>query len=171
MGIKVKKLPNNDDSGVLTLKRLREIPGFPKESDYEKGLIAVIECDEDIPCNPCEDVCPNSAIIIGEPITNLPKFGPVRCNGCLKCIRICPGLCIFAVDKDYSEKESLIYIPYEYLPLPDKGTIVEALDRRGEYVCDAKVNKVISPSKNQATAVIGIIVPKKFYNSVRYFKY
>ena len=168
---KVKKLPNNNNSGVLTLNKLNKTPGFPKENAYRNGLIAVIECDEDIPCNPCEGICPNSAIIVGEPITNLPNFDPSKCNGCLKCISICPGLCIFAVNKDYNEKESLIYIPYEYSPLPGKGIIVKTFDRSGEFICDARVHKVIKPSKKQATAVIGITVPKKFYNTIRHFKF
>ena len=168
---KVKKLPNDGNFGILTLNELRKTPGFPKESDYGNGLIAVIECDEDIPCNPCEGICPNSAIIVGEPITNLPNFDSTECNGCLKCISICPGLCIFAVKKDYSEKHSLIYIPYEYSPLPEKNTVVKALDRRGEFVCDAIVQKVIKPSKKQATAIIGITVSKKFYNTVRHFEF
>ena len=57
---KIIKIPNNDDAGILTMAMLKETPGFPKEADYERGLIAVIECDQDIPCNPCEDVCPYS---------------------------------------------------------------------------------------------------------------
>ena len=168
---KVKKLPNNDNSGVLALKELKKTSGFPEESAYEKGLIAVIECDEDIPCNPCESICPYAAIIVGEPITNLPVMDSLKCNGCLKCLGICPGLCIFAINKNFSEKDSLIYIPYEYSPLPEKGLVVKALDRSGEYVCDAKVHKVIKSSKKQNSAIIGILVPREFYNTVRHFEF
>lgn len=168
---KVKKLPNDDNSGILTLKELEKTPGFPKEIDYEKGLIAVIECDQDIPCNPCEEVCTNSAIVVGEPITNLPIFTASKCNGCLKCLSICPGLCIFAVNKNFSKKNSLIYIPYEYLPIPKKGDKVRALDRRGEFVCDAVIYKVLKLSKNKGTSIIGIIVPKEFYNILRHFEF
>lgn len=168
---KVKKLPNIDNSGVLILEELKKTPGFPNESSFNKGLIAVIECSEDIPCNPCEEICPHSAILVGEPITNLPKLDPLKCEGCLKCISICPGLCIFAINKDFNEKDSLIYIPYEYLPIPKKGLTVRALDRRGEFVCSAKVHKVINPSKKKDTVIVGIIVPKEFYNTVRHFEF
>jgi Fe-S-cluster-containing hydrogenase component 2 len=170
MVVKVKKLPNDDDSGVLTLKELKKTPGFPKENDFDDDLIAVIECDEDIPCNPCESICPNNAIKVGEPITNLPAIDSLKCNGCLKCIGICPGLCIFAIKKNFSQKEALVFIPYEYSPLPEKGMLVKALDRRGEYICDAKVNKIIKSSKKQNSLIIGIIIPKKFYNTVRHFE-
>ena len=102
MGTKVKKLPNNDNSGVLSLNELKKTPGFPKDAAFEKGLIAVIECDQDIPCNPCEGICSSSAIIIGNPITNLPTIEPHKCNGCLKCVSICPGV-------DYIDMSGIMY--------------------------------------------------------------
>lgn len=171
MATKVKKLPGSDNSGVLTLKGLKKTPGFPKEDAFAKGLIAVIECDEDIPCNPCEAICPTSAIIVGEPITNLPNIDSSKCNGCLKCISICPGLCIFAVNKNFNEKDSLIYVPYEYAPLPEEGFVVKALDRRGDFVCDAEVHRVIKSSRKQNSVIVGVVVPVEFYNIVRHFAF
>jgi len=168
---KIKKIPNNDNAGVLTLDRLKETPGFPKEPDYNKGLIAVIECDQDIPCNPCEDICPFGAIKVGSPITNLPELNPSECTGCLKCLSICPGLCIFAVNKNYDDKNALIYLPYEYSPLPTRGSKIRALDRRGEYVCKGTVHKVLKSSKKQNSPLIGILVHKEYFNTVRHFEF
>ena len=168
---KLNKIPNDSEVGVLTIERLREIPGFPGEKDFEKGLIAVIECDEDIPCNPCESVCPHSAIKVGNPITNLPALDFSKCNGCLKCLGICPGLCIFAINKNFDIDKSLIYIPYEYYPLPQKEMVVRALGRKGDYVCDATVFKVLKPVKKQNSGLVGIIIPKEFFNIVRHLEF
>jgi Fe-S-cluster-containing hydrogenase component 2 len=168
---KLNKIPNDSEAGVLTIERLREIPGFPDEKDFGKGLIAVIECDEDIPCNPCESICPKSAIKVGNPITNLPSLDFSKCSGCLKCLGICPGLCIFAVDKNFEDDKSLIYVPYEYSPLPQKGMAVRALDRKGNYACEAVVLKVLKPAKKQNSAMVGIVVPREFYNTVRHFEF
>lgn len=171
MNDKLLKLPNNYDTGVLSLERLRKTPGFPKEKDFEKGLIAVIECDQDIPCNPCEEYCQKRAIKVGSPITNLPSIDLSKCDGCLKCIRICPGLCIFGVNKNFSTDESLIYIPYEYSPLPKKGDIIIGLDRKGTEVCQGKIFRVLKSKKKQYSTVVGIIVPKKYFNTIRHFKF
>ena len=168
---KIIKLPNDSDAGVLSLERLRETPGFPREKDFEKGLIAVIECDQDIPCNPCEELCPKEAIKVGLPITNLPSIDINKCDGCLKCIRICPGLCIFGLNKNFSNHESLIYIPYEYFPLPEKDDKVIGLDRKGIEVCQGKVFKVLKAKKQHYSPIVGITVPKKFFNTVRHFKF
>ncbi len=168
---KIRKIPNFDNAGVLSLKDLKAIPGFPSETDFENDLVAVIECDEDIPCNPCEDVCPHSAIKVGLPITNLPHLDAKKCIGCLKCVAICPGLCIFVINKNFDDKNSLIFIPYEYSPLPNKGQLVRALNRKGEYVCKGIVYKVIKSSKKNSSSIVGIIVPKKFYNEVRHFNF
>jgi Fe-S-cluster-containing hydrogenase component 2 len=167
---KVKKIPNNDDAGILALDMLKEIPGFPKDADFCKGLIAVIECDQDIPCNPCEDICLYGAIKVGTPITNLPELNPSLCTGCLKCLAICPGLCIFAVNKDYDDKNALIYLPYEYSPLPVKGNKIRALDRRGEFVCSGTVHKLLKSSKKQNSTLVGVLVPKEYFNTVRHFE-
>jgi Fe-S-cluster-containing hydrogenase component 2 len=165
----IKEFSKTCIAGVLTISRLSKTPGFPKEKDFEKGLIAVIECDQDIPCNPCEEFCKKNAIKVGFPITNLPQFQVKSCDGCLECLRICPGLCIFGVNKNYSDDESLIYIPYEFLPLPFKGAGVKCLDRSGKEVCRGKVFKVLKSRKKQYSTIVGILVSKKYFNIVRHF--
>jgi Fe-S-cluster-containing hydrogenase component 2 len=161
------KLPNDSDDGILPLERIKQLPGYPGEERIERGPVVIIECDEDIPCNPCEDICPEGAITVGEPITNLPRIDPDKCDGCIVCISICPGLCMFVVHKNYSEMESLIYLPYEMYPLPEKGSVVHGCDRRGEVVCRARVEKVMKARKLQKTAVVAVAVPKTHFETVR----
>lgn len=165
------KLLNNTDDGVLSLERIRQIPGYPEPGRFERGPVAVIECDQDIPCNPCEDICSKKAITVGNPITNMPVLNSGNCDGCIKCITICPGLCIFVIHKNYNDRESLIYLPYEIKPLPVKGSIVSGLDRKGQKVCEARIEKVIKGTNLGKTPVIGIAVPKDFFEIVRSIQY
>ncbi len=135
-----------------------------------KGPIAVIECYQEIPCNPCEVACKFNAIKIGEPIINKPVFVSENCTGCGQCIASCPGLAIFVVYEDYSEEESLVSFPYEYLPLPKKEQIIDAVDPNGSKICKGRVIKVINKKSFDRTSVITIAIPKKYVNQVRGIK-
>ena len=146
---------------------IKNCPGYPSEERLGKGKVAVIECIQDIPCNPCETVCPKSAIEIGSPITNLPRFRGDLCDGCGKCISICPGLAIFIVDNTYSDNEATISIPYEMLSMPEKDEIVEVLDRNGIKICEGKVIRVQNPKSFDRTAVITFMVLKKYSELAR----
>ena len=74
---------------------------------------------------------------------------------------------MFVVHKNFSETESLIYMPYEMEPLPEKGAIVDGCDRRGEPVCRARIEKVIKSKRLRKTPVIGAAVPKAYFEIVR----
>lgn len=155
---------------MVSLAKLRASPGYPSEERFESGPIAVIECIQEIPCNPCERACRFNAIVVGKPIINLPRLVEEKCRGCGECIAACPGLAIFLVDRTYSPEEAAVSIPYEYLPLPEMGSSVNALDRFGEWVCSGRVIRVANPRKNDGTAVVTIAVPKHYSDRVRSFR-
>ena len=150
-------------TGAPSLEELRRSPAYPPEDRIKKGPIAIIECIEEIPCNPCEVSCPKGAITIGESITNLPHMNFEKCIACGMCIPACPGLAIYIKDYTYSEKKALLSFPYEYYPLPKVNDIVQAVDRHGHSLCTAKVLKVRNPKSNDHTAVITIEYPKEFF--------
>ena len=77
------------------------------------------------------------------------------------------GLAIFLVNRTYSPEEAAVSIPYEYLPMPEVGSTVDALDRRGERVCSGRVIRIANPRKNDNTAVVTITVPKRYSDQVR----
>jgi len=156
--------------GLVSLGELQNSPGYPSEKRLEDGPVAVIECIQQIPCNPCESACRFNAIIVGEPIINLPRLMGDKCRGCGECIPVCPGLAIFLVNKTYSSTEAAISIPYEYLPLPEPDTTVDALNRVGEKLCNGRVVRVTNPKKNDNTAVVTIAVPERFSGDVRNFR-
>lgn len=157
-------------AGAVSLEILRMSPGYPSEERLDRGPVAVIECIQEIPCNPCESACRFSAIAVGEPITNLPRLVEEKCKGCGECISVCPGLAIFLVNRVYSSHEAAISIPYEYLPLPEVGAIVDALGRQGEKICAGRVLRVSNPRKNDGTAVVTIAIPKQCSDQVRNFR-
>lgn len=157
-------------NGYLSDEELRTLPGFPSAERMEKGPVVVIECAQVIPCNPCVDACRQHAIIIDGPITALPRLDEDKCTGCGLCIAVCPGQAIFVVDYTYSEKEGTVQLPYEYLPLPEVGDIVDGLNRAGKMVCQSKVKRVVNSKVNDRTPIITLIVPKEFLMEVRSLK-
>ena len=89
------------------------------------------------------------------------------CNGCTLCIARCPGLAIFVVNKNYNAKEATVALPYELLPRPKKGDVVQAVDRNGRPCCKARVVKVLDSKALDRCAVVTIAVPKQFHNTAR----
>lgn len=157
-------------TGIPLKEELKASPGYPSCEALAKGPIVVIECVQDIPCNPCEPACPNGAIFIGNLITNLPIFFADKCDGCGRCIPLCPGQAIFRVDMTYSKEKATVSFPYEFLPLPKKGDTVKGVNRAGEVVCEVEVLRVQRPKGFDHTAVITIAVPKDLAMEVRSMK-
>lgn len=157
-------------TGVPSPAELAACHGIPNQARMEKGRVACIECVQEIPCNPCEEICRCGAIEIGEQITSLPTLHEEKCTGCGLCVANCPGLAITLIDQSYSETEATIDFPFEYLPLPEVGSLVEAVDRAGQVVCQGQIIKVTKIPAYAGTAVIRMAVPKEYINTVRSMK-
>jgi Fe-S-cluster-containing hydrogenase component 2 len=133
-------------------------------------LKPIIECTENIPCNPCESSCKFGAISVGEPITNFPCLDESKCKGCGLCAVNCPGLAIVLIDWDFGEEEALVAFPYEYLPMPEKGQIVQAVDRCGQVLGKGVVYQLLKLRKDDPTMLIVLRVPKAYAEHVRSIK-
>jgi len=153
--------------GIPTSDELRKTPAYPSLKRLQEGPCAVIECIEEIPCNPCETGCSLGAIKIGAPITNLPALDEDKCTGCGLCISSCPGLAIFVVNLNYANGSALVSFPFEFVPLPKVGEEVAAVDREGKEVCKGKVIKILNKRKQNRTPVVSISIPKKYALVVR----
>jgi len=154
-------------SGYPSWKELEFSPGLVRNVRFDKGPVAVIECVQEIPCNPCEKACPQGAITVGRPITNLPVLDEEKCIGCAGCLASCPGLAIFWVHKDFTDTTSLVEFPYEYLPLPAEGASVPLAGRDGQYIAHGRVLKIIQNKNNDGTTLILAEVPKDFFMDIR----
>ena len=153
--------------GIPTPDELKKTPGYANFKRLQEGRCAVIECIEEIPCDPCETACPAGAIKIGSSITNLPVLDEDKCTGCGVCISSCPGLAIFVLSLNYTDESALISFPFEFFPLPKVGEEVSAIDREGRTVCKGKVVKILNKSKQDRTPVVSISIPKKYALVVR----
>lgn len=153
-------------NGYLDMDEVLDIPGFPGKEVLAKKKCIVIECQQNIPCNPCEAACPHHAITVGEPITNLPVVDSDKCIGCGLCVAQCPGQACFLVDQSHEDYDT-VTLPYEYYPLPEKDQEVYGLSRAGEYLIKATVLRVVMTKKNDRTAVIEVKVPKGYGMKVR----
>jgi len=157
----MKKKPRQ--LGYLPLEVIEKKISLPSKERMEKGAVVIIECIEDIPCDPCVESCKNEAII-KESLTAVPIVDYEKCTGCALCVAFCPGLAIFVVDNSPEDK-ALVYIPYEMLPAPKKGDKGDALDRSGKRIGSAEVAKV--RKGNRGTTVLGILVEKDLVMNVR----
>lgn len=140
---------------------------FPSEERLKKGPVAIIECIQEIPCNPCELSCKYGAITVGTPIINIPIMDYEKCKGCGQCVAACPGLAIFIEDYTYSDEEALVAIPYEYQYIPQKEHKVNVVSREGEIIGVGVVERVINTTNNDKTLVVYLRVPKSIARNVR----
>ena len=153
--------------GYVSDDEIERFPGVTRR----KGVHPVIECTQNIPCNPCQDSCPKKCIKIGEKITALPRFDDQsECIGCGMCVASCSGQAIFLVDEEYEPGYSAITLPYEFLPLPKPGAKGSALGRDGKKVCEAEVLDVKSAKAFDQTHLLTMKVPAEYVMKARFFK-
>lgn len=143
-------------SGVIS----RDMIKMPNEKHLERG-VAIIECVQEIPCNPCVDACPFGAISM-ENLNALPKIDYDKCVGCGRCVSVCPGLAIFLVKIE--GENGFVTLPYEMLPIPKVGEVVKVLDREGKVVGKGEIVKVRVENK---TGIITVKVDRNLIMEVR----
>lgn len=149
-----------------------ELQAFPAASEKRGGVHPVIECTQNIPCNPCQDACKFGCIMVGRQITSIPQIDhEKKCTGCGMCVASCSGQAIFLVDDDYDETHAAITMAYEFLPYPEKGQKGTALSRAGQPVCEAEVLSLRRSAATDGTALLTIAVPKKFSMQARAFAF
>ena len=122
--------------GFYRRDELESRGALPTDDVVKEKRVAVIECLESIPCNPCGFICPVDAIrkdsLVAPPVMDWEK-----CVGCTKCVPICPGLAIFLqwIDGD----KGYVTMPYERVPEPRIGEEVLLQDRSGRTIGEGKI--------------------------------
>ena len=151
--------------GIPTQEDLAKV--FPSEKRLAQGPVAIVECFQEIPCNPCVKACKQGAITMPGDINDLPALDTELCNGCGVCISFCPGLAIFVVDKTWSEERALVKLPYEYVPVPQVGQYAAGLDRTGRELGRFEVIKVTTGGRKNMTRTISLAVQQSLALDVR----
>lgn len=155
------------NSGVLVEHCKGAILPPLEEWSRKRGGYVVIECPKRIPCNPCATSCPTGAVRPFLNINDQPSIDYSKCTGCGMCIARCPGLACFVIDLTYGEDtEALIKLPYEMLPIPDRGETVWCLDRQGQKVARGKIIDIKEPYKDK-THVVSVVIPKDLIDEIR----
>lgn len=156
-----EEIPLWQSKGYLPAERVNLPPG----ERMLEGPVAVIECPQRIPCDPCEESCPVGAIHM-EDINGVPTVDTEKCTGCSICVENCPGLAIFTLDCSM-EGGCEVTLPYEF-KLPEIGEEVSALNRKGEEVTKARVKKIKTKENSSGdTSTVTIEIPEEYVKEVR----
>ncbi|SHG88849.1 4Fe-4S binding protein [Desulforamulus hydrothermalis] len=156
------------ENGIATPDDLAQV--VPPAARLARGPVAIAECFQNIPCDPCYHSCKQGAIKEFTDINQRPQIDFDKCNGCGTCMSRCPGLAIFVVDAAYGEQEALVKLPYEFHPLPAVGDVVTAVNRAGQAVGEARVVRVQNAQAQDRTAIIWLAVAKDLMMEVRHCK-
>ena len=135
----------------------------------KKRPTAVLECWEEIPCDPCVTACNTGAISMSH-LSGLPVLDTNKCTGCGLCAAVCPGLAIFILNYDHDEVYGTVTFPYEFRPLPEKGSAETGVDGLGNPICSVEVIRVVCSSSYRKTNLVTVLVPKEYLDIVRGIK-
>jgi Fe-S-cluster-containing hydrogenase component 2/bacterioferritin-associated ferredoxin len=142
----------------------------PWEKAWKKslsGAVAVVDCREEIPCNPCEDACRKGAIVVGDDICTPPSWDPEICDGCGRCVSICPGMAVFLLDRSMGGGTARVTVPYE---MPgDIAAAGEAwvVDGKGNPLGKGKIVETAKMGKRDRTVLVTLEVPEDWALKVR----
>ena len=132
--------------------------------DLDGGILPVIHCQQEIPCNPCTTLCPLELIVIeSDDIRGIPHFvgDNYNCKGCGKCVAGCPGLAITLVNSRKDAENPIVSIPYEFTreSLEGKQT-VRVIDTNGEDLGDVPVVGINAIPNNDRTLIVRVKAPR-----------
>lgn len=162
LGEKIKVPPEWREKNEV----LKQKPGKARSAAYSKNghlLFPVFHCLQEIPCNPCTEVCPNKSISIAEDeLLGIPAFDG-KCSGCLKCVAVCPGLAITLVDyRQMEEAWALVTIPFELSrSWVNEGDRVSLVDVEGNALSTCEIVKVSDKKFQDRTLLVTLKVPRK----------
>ena len=172
-----KKMEKTEEGIALSENLLKK--GYVADDEIERypgvthtfGIHPVIECTQNIPCNPCQDACVKGCISIGSNITSLPVVvSEAKCIGCGMCVASCSGQAIFLVNEETEPGFGTVTLPYEFLPLPEPGEKGIALGRDGKKVCDCEVVSCKTAKAFDHTNLLTIKVPSNMTMKARFYK-
>lgn len=156
-----------------TSEILKSKPGSNKKIDYpeiEEGVFPIIHCTQEIPCDPCSELCPHGLIFIDDKdIRSTPVFlgDGFCCEVCEQCVAGCPGLAITLVDFRNNKNMPVISIPYEFNRDPiQKKDLVTAMNTEGKPLGDFEVLSVHTIPSSDRTLVVHVQAPREIATKI-----
>jgi Fe-S-cluster-containing hydrogenase component 2 len=159
---------------IRTAEILKSRPGAtypevrPKE---EQGVVPVLHCSQEIPCNPCTSVCPQGNIHIDpQDIRQIPEYiaehTGKECTSCEKCVTICPGLAVTLVDYR-KEGDPIVTIPYELgRAALKKGDVVVVTDTEGNCLGNVEVLRTRMGKATDRTMMVKVRAPREYARQI-----
>lgn len=151
-----------------TEKVLKSRPGAAiplKLKETKAPIQPLVRCVQDIPCNPCTEVCPLGHIHIpSDDIMELPEFTGGECLGCGRCVLICPGLAISLLVRDYDprKKHALVILPFEMEAASIRaGRKVETVDMEGRKTGEGKIIGIKQRPEFNKRILVAVEIPWK----------
>ncbi len=165
LGLDVEAVPQ---SWYRTSEILKSRPGpsLPEDSlEYQEGVMPVIHCTQEIPCNPCAELCLHGLIHVeADDIRSIPTFlgNGYCCEVCEQCVAGCPGLAITLVDYRSDKNEPIVSVPYEFIREPlQKEDTVTAMDTEGNLLGKFEVLSVHTIPTSDRTLIVHIQAPRE----------
>jgi ferredoxin len=138
----------------------------------EEGVVPVLHCVQEIPCDPCASVCPEAAIHIDpDDIRHIPAFIAeelgTRCTSCEKCVTICPGQAVTLVDYRKDREHPTVIVPFEMdrEEIREGGTAT-AVDIDGNLLGEAEVTRIRGGTASDRTFSVKLRVPRAWAQRV-----
>ena len=148
-------------AAVLRSKPGRVVPFAPPDA-AGRVVYPVIRCVQEIPCNPCTQVCPVGSISIPDGTITSPPVFAGDCLGCGRCVGICPGLAIVLVEEDHdpTRRTAVVTVPFEFGDdrLPRSGRVTTT-GFEGEVVGTGRVVGVRERGDQDRRRLVRLEVP------------
>lgn len=170
LGLDVGEVPA---SWYRTSEILKSRPGKTIDQEQDEvttGVVPVIHCTQEIPCNPCSALCPHGLIYVdNRDIRQIPSFlgNSYCCEVCERCVVGCPGLAITLVDHRGNPEMPIVSIPYEFTrdSLKEKD-VVTVIDTEGTTLGEMEVISVHAIPTSDRTLVVQVRAPKNVASKI-----
>jgi len=171
LGVNTSPIP---ESWHAFEKVLKSHPGEVlnlQEVSVQEKVFPVMHCRQEIPCDPCANVCPYGLIQLkDDAIRGVPLFGirdDKNCIACERCVAICPGLAITLVNFQEDPTQAIVSVPLEFSEdFIHKGDQVPVTDIDGNLLGEFPVVRVRTLRQYSHTLIVQVQVPAEIATQV-----
>ncbi len=140
--------------------------GEEEQPEIAAGVLPVIHCTQEIPCDPCCSLCAHGLIEINpRDIRQVPTFigNNYCCEACERCVAGCPGLAITLVDYRENPDLPIVSIPYEFTrERLQKADVVTVLDTEGWELGQLEIINTHTIPSSDRTLIVQVQAPKEY---------